>query len=100
MQKDTTKQFRFLKPFFKNKKRPKYNFYGVSLLEESHYIKAEAVFDELKAGTSVYKDKAVWYLALSKLKQKEYKACKEILQTISQDYEDYDDVQDLLNDLD
>ena len=75
-------------------------FYGVSLLEESHYVKAEAVFNELKTGTSVYKDKAVWYLALSKLKQKDYKACKEILQTISQDYEDYDDVQDLLNDLD
>ncbi|WP_337968147.1 tetratricopeptide repeat protein [uncultured Flavobacterium sp.] len=75
-------------------------FYGVSLLEESHYKKAEAVFNELIAGTSVYKEKAKWNLALSKLKQKDYKSCKEILQTISEDYENYDDVQNLLEDLD
>lgn len=75
-------------------------FYGVSLLEESQYKKAEAVFNELKSGTSVYKEKAKWNLALSKLKQKDYKGCKEILQTISEDYENYDDVQNLLEDLD
>lgn len=72
-------------------------FYGVSLLEESHYKKAEAIFTELKTGTSVYKEKAIWYLALSKLKQKDYEACKEILQTISEDYENYDQVEELLN---
>jgi len=72
-------------------------FYGVSLLEESHYKKAEAVFNELKAGNSVYKEKAIWYLALSKLKQKDYEACKQILQTISEDYENYDQVQELSN---
>lgn len=75
-------------------------FYGVSLLEESKYPKAEGVFNELKSGTSVYKEKAKWNLALSKLKQKKYKQCQEILQTISQDYENYDDVQDLLDELD
>lgn len=75
-------------------------FYGVSLLEESHYKKAETVFNELKSGTSAYKEKAVWYLALSKLKQKDYDGCKEILQTISEDYEGYDQVQDLLDQLD
>jgi TolA-binding protein len=75
-------------------------FYGVALLEESKYPKAEAVFNELKSGTSVYKEKATWNLALSKLKQKKYKECKEILQTISQDYENYDDVERLLDELD
>lgn len=75
-------------------------FYGVSLLEESHYLKAEAVFNELKEGTSVYKEKAVWYLALSKLKQKDYEACKQILNSISEDYEDYDQVEELLHQLD
>jgi TolA-binding protein len=74
-------------------------FYGVSLLEESQYSKAETVFNELKTGTSVYKEKAKWNLALSKLKQKKYKDCKQILQTISQDYENYDDVQELLDEL-
>jgi hypothetical protein len=75
-------------------------FYGVSLLEESNYKQAEAVFSELTAGTSVYKEKAKWSLALSKLKQKDYKACKEVLQTISEDYEGYDEVQELLDGLD
>lgn len=74
-------------------------YYGISLLEQSEYLKAEAVFNELKAGNSAYKDKATWYLALSKLKQRDYKSCKEILQTISEDYEDYDEVQLLLDDL-
>ncbi|MHC0439805.1 tetratricopeptide repeat protein [Flavobacterium sp. 3-210] len=75
-------------------------YYGVSLLEESHYLKSEAVFNELKEGNSVYKEKATWYLALSKLKQRDYEGCKKILQTISEDYEDYDEVQLLLDELD
>ncbi|MFH7003556.1 tetratricopeptide repeat protein [Flavobacterium bizetiae] len=74
-------------------------FYGVALLEESKYPKAESVFNELKSGTSAYKDKATWSLALSKLKQKKYTECKEILETISQDYENYDDVEKLLDEL-
>ena len=75
-------------------------YYGIALLEENQFSKSEAVFNELKSGTSVYREKALWYLALSKLKQKDYKASKKILQTISQDYEDYDKVQKLLNALD
>lgn len=75
-------------------------YYGVSLLQVSHYQKAEAVFNELKATNPVYKDKSLWNLALIKLKQKDYKGCRQILQTISQDYEDYDEVQELLDALD
>jgi tetratricopeptide (TPR) repeat protein len=89
-------------PFFeavlKEKKTPEIQYYyGVSLLETSEYQKAETVFNELKATSPVYKDKSLWNLALIKLKQKDYKACKKILQTISQDYEDYDEVQELLD---
>lgn len=72
-------------------------FYGVSLLEVNEIQKAETIFIELKNGTSVYKEKATWNLALLKLKQKDYKSCKEILQTISEDYENYDEVQELLD---
>ena len=75
-------------------------FYAVSLLEDNQFQKAETNLTELKSGTSVYKNKATWYLALSKLKQKDYKSCKEILQTIPEDFEDYDQVQELLNELD
>lgn len=84
----------------KNKTAEIQFFYGVSLLEESHYKKAETVFNELKEGNSAYKEKSKWYLALSKLKQKDYESCKAILQTISEDYEDYDQVEELLNRLD
>ena len=75
-------------------------FYAVSLLENDEFQKADANLLELQSGTSVYKNKATWYLALSKLKQKEYDSCKAILQTIPDDYEDYDQVQELLNELD
>lgn len=75
-------------------------FYGVSLLESNKIQESELVFHELQSGNSIYKNKAIWGLALAKLKQKDYKACKEILMTIPVDYESYDDVQRLLKDLD
>ena len=75
-------------------------FYAVSLLEDNQFQKAETNLSELKSGTSIYKNKATWYLALSKLKQKDYDSCKEILLTIPDDFEDYDQVQELLNELD
>ena len=75
-------------------------FYAVSLLEDNQFQKAETNLSELKTGASIYKDKGTWYLALSKLKQEDYKSCKEILQTIPDDFEDYDQVQELLNELD
>lgn len=75
-------------------------FYAVSLLQVGKYVKAETIFKELEAGNSVYKEKAKWNLALSKLKQGKYDECKAVLQTISQDYEDYDEVEQLLEELD
>mgnify|MGYP003474445742 CR=1 FL=1 len=70
------------------------------ILQKEAFQKAENNLAELKSGTSIYKNKATWYLALSKLKQKDYKTCKEILLTIPDDYEDYDQVQELLSELD
>ena len=92
-------------PFFeavlKEKKTPEIQyFYGISLLETNKIKEAGVIFNELKSGTSIYKNKAIWSLALSKLKQKDYKTCKEILLTIPSDYEDYDQVQKLLKELD
>lgn len=75
-------------------------FYGVSLLENNQIKQAETVFNEIKSGNSIYKNKAIYGLALIKLKQKNYKACKEILLTIPSDYENYDKVQELLDKLD
>jgi hypothetical protein len=75
-------------------------FYGVSLLETDKMQQADEVFNELRSGNSIYKNKAIWSLAMSKLKQKEYKSCKVLLETIPSDYEDYDRVQELLKKLD
>ncbi len=74
-------------------------FYGVSLLEVNQFSKADIVFNELKGGSSVYKNKAIWNLALVQLKQKNYKACKALLLTIPEDYEGNDAVNDLLEEL-
>jgi tetratricopeptide (TPR) repeat protein len=75
-------------------------FYGVALLEENKLPEAEAVFTTLKTGNSIYKNKAIWSLALSKLKQKDYKTCKKLLLTIPDDYEGNDQVDALLEELD
>lgn len=75
-------------------------FYGISLLENDQITQAEAVFNEIKSGNSIYKNKAIYGLALAKLKQKDYKGCQEILLTIPSDYEHYDKVQELLDKLD
>ena len=74
-------------------------FYGIALLENNNIKKSEVVFEALKSGNSIYVNKANWSLALAKLKQKDYKSCKEILLTIPADYENYDQVQDLLQQL-
>ncbi len=100
-----TKNYKAAIPYFetvlKESKSPELQyFYAISLLEDNQFQKAETNLSELKSGTSIYKNKATWYLALSKLKQKEYDSCKEILQTITEDFEDYDQVQQLLNELD
>jgi tetratricopeptide (TPR) repeat protein len=100
-----TKNYKAAIPYFEgvlkvNKSPEIQYFYAVSLLENNQFQKAEINFSELKSGTSIYKNKATWYLALSKLKQKDYTSCKEILLTIPDDFEDYDQVQQLLNELD
>lgn len=99
------KNYKVAIPYFeavlKEKKSPEIQyFYAISLLEENQIQKSETNFLELKSGTSIYKNKAIWYLALSKLKQKDYKSCKKILLTISDDFEDYDQVELLLQELD
>jgi hypothetical protein len=75
-------------------------FYAIALLEDNQIQKAEVQLMDLKMGNSVFKNKAIWYLALSKLKLKDYKSCKEILNSIPKDYEDYDRVQELMKELD
>lgn len=75
-------------------------FYGISLLEENRYSEAETNFTTIQQGTSIYKDKATWYLALSKLKQNQFEECKNYIKQIPEDAEDYEKAQKLLSKLD
>lgn len=74
-------------------------FYAISLIEVNQFDKAEAILIEINEGGSVYKEKAIWYLGLSKLKQKKYEECKVILETLTNDAEDYDKAQEILKKL-
>ena len=75
-------------------------FYAIALLETNKYQKAEALLSTINHGSSAYKDKALWYLALSKLKQEKSEECKSFLKQIPNDAEDYEKAQQLLNQLD
>jgi hypothetical protein len=75
-------------------------FYAIALIEINDFTKAEVFLNNIKAGNSVYKDKATWYLALSKLKQNKTEDCQLLLKQIPSDSEDFDKAQKLLHDLD
>ncbi|MEN3323522.1 hypothetical protein VP395_07270 [Mariniflexile soesokkakense] len=76
-------------------------FYSaVSNIELDKFEKAEILLANLIKGQSVFKNKAIWYLALSNLKQKEFDDCLEILKTIPEGADDYDRAQKLIKKLD
>tara|TARA_R110002049_G_scaffold309170_1_gene517849 strand:- start:1202 stop:1939 length:738 start_codon:yes stop_codon:yes gene_type:complete len=69
---------------------------AIAQLELSEYMEAENSLTRLSKGTSVYANEALWYLALSKLKQKEYDSCKMILNTIPASADTYSKAQKLV----
>ena len=73
---------------------------GVALVETNNYTAAELVFTKLQQSQSIYKNKALFYLALSKLKQKDYDGCKKILETLPETAEDFKKAQEILEKLD
>lgn len=73
---------------------------AICLIETNDYREADELLRKLSETNSVYKNKAKWYWALSKLKQKNNEACVKLLQQIPEDAEDYNRAQKLLNKLD
>ncbi|MFI1771106.1 tetratricopeptide repeat protein [Thalassobellus citreus] len=73
---------------------------AISNIELNNFEIADGLLEDLKEGKSAYKYKGAWYLALSKLKQKDEKACLEILKTIPEDADDYKQAQKLIKKLD
>lgn len=72
---------------------------AISLIETNHFPEAESILNNLSKGTSVYAAKAVWMTALSKLKQKDYKATKAVLETIPATSPEYQRAKKLLESL-
>jgi predicted Zn-dependent protease len=60
---------------------------GISLLELNRYEEAESTLQVIRNSATVYQDKAIWYLALSALKQRDYDKCKNRLDQLSPDSE-------------
>src|SRR5688572_8608997 len=58
---------------------------GISLLELDRVEEANSLFTEVSHTSSIYKDKALWMLALSALKQKDYKTCEDYLKRRSEE---------------
>jgi TolA-binding protein len=74
-------------------------YLAISLIEIDKFELAEKILDKIIKGKSVYVNKATWHLALSKLKQKDYEACKMVLKTISKDADEYKEALKLLEKL-
>jgi len=72
---------------------------GIALVEVEKYDEAAAIFNQLTDGNTLYKHKATWYNALSKLKQGDTNACKQLLEKIPVTAEDYKVAQELLEKL-
>ena len=72
---------------------------SIANIELGNYEIADTILQDLRSGNSAYKNKATWYLALSKLKQKDHDACLEILRAIPEDADDYKEAQKLINKL-
>ncbi|NOY47641.1 MAG: hypothetical protein GXO84_05510, partial [Chlorobi bacterium] len=72
---------------------------AIANIELDKFEVSDLLLQKLSKGNSAYKNKATWYLALSKLKQKENEECISILKTIPEDAEDYKQAQKLLKKL-
>ena len=74
-------------------------YLAISLVEQNKFELADSILAKIINGNSVYKNKAIWNLALSKLKQKDYHVCKKVLKTLPKESEDYQKAKALLGKL-
>jgi len=74
-------------------------YLAISLMEQDKFTLADSILEKIEKGNSIYKNKAIWNLGLSKLKQKDFESCKTVLKTLPENAEDYDLAQKLLGKL-
>lgn len=91
----------FKKLISKENNNAELKLYGaISNIELNNFASAEALLQDLKNGNSAFKNKATWFLALSKLKQDDKAACVAVLKTIPEGTDNYKQAQKLLDKLD
>ncbi|TCK65059.1 hypothetical protein DFQ05_2271 [Winogradskyella wandonensis] len=73
---------------------------AISQIEQDKFKEADESLNEIAKGQSAYKYDALWYAALSKLKQNDDQACIGLLKKIPEDAEAYKKAQKLINKLD
>lgn len=72
---------------------------GICHLELNAYDAAEGIFTKISNGDSAFKYKAIWYKALTYLKQEQFEKCKNTLRTIPESAEEYEMARKLLRKL-
>ena len=72
---------------------------GICLTEMDQFSQAETIFNTISDGNSAFKYKATWYKALNLLKQENFEACKEVLKTIPESAEEFEQAKKLLKKL-
>lgn len=72
---------------------------GISQLELNEFKVADTTFDDISKGNSSFATTALWYKALSLLKQEKLDECKQVLETIPESAEEYEQAQKLLDKL-
>ncbi|TXG37435.1 tetratricopeptide repeat protein [Seonamhaeicola maritimus] len=75
-------------------------YQAITSIELNKFDVADNLLEDIKNGNSAFKHKATWYHGLSKLKQKDHKACVDILKTLPEHADDYEDAQALIKKLD
>ncbi|GAB1855347.1 hypothetical protein MHTCC0001_01800 [Flavobacteriaceae bacterium MHTCC 0001] len=73
---------------------------AITNIELNNFSVSDSILEALSQGKSVYKYKATWYLALSKLKQENHEASLQILKTIPEDADNFEQAQKLIGKLD
>ena len=72
---------------------------AISLIETDKFADGETLLQSLSEGSSAYAYKAVFWRALSQLKQKKYKKAKSILEQIPSTSPEYKNAKELLSEL-
>lgn len=74
-------------------------YIGICQLELNNYVEADAIFNALSLGTSSFATTAIWYKALSFLKQERFTECEQLLRTIPKSADEFEQAQGLLKKL-